>query len=412
MLELKTISIEEIELNPDNPRTSFMDDSLKELSLSIKRDGLIEPIVVRSHGIKYELIVGERRVRAAILVDVPRLPAIIRNDLDDEEVSRLRLIENLARKDLSVFERVNGIKSHMENFNLNIDDVAKSFNKTPATIKSWFRLAENTSPNIKSSDKHVRLLGTQKLMEISKYNFETQERFAELIINNKLTVDQIRRLVLLFGNNPDADINFLIKKVKEQVKTIEVTLPIDEAKKLLKKVKKRRNKEKKAVKKLQKYLRPRKLNKDSSDTKISPPQSTSPIVSQPTLPMISQPNKKEQEAQRVTSIEIPIQLPNLKKIRDTQIAKLVNSEKFTAAETSRLQNLDREFPDMPPNKLIEMVVNEMRPRIMVIEIPPKIYTSLELFSSESKIFPKEGLMLLVEEGLMSHGYQIVGGERD
>ena len=86
-MEFKTISLEDIEFG-DNPRLTFMDDSLEELSASLKRDGLIEPIIVKPNGLKYELIIGERRVRAAIRANIPKLPAIIRDDITDEEASR------------------------------------------------------------------------------------------------------------------------------------------------------------------------------------------------------------------------------------------------------------------------------------------------------------------------------------
>lgn len=381
-MEMRIISIENIDLRADNPRLTFADESLDELSASLKRDGIIEPIVVRPKGLKYELVVGERRVRAAIRANIPKLPAIVREDITDEEASRLRLVENINRKDLDVFEKVAGIRARMKNFGRTIEEVAKELGKKEETVNGWMRLADTTSPKIKIVDNFVRTLGTQKLMEISKYKFETQENLAKKIVEENLTVDQVRRFITLFESNPEAELDTLVRKVKEQVKTIEVTLPVEEAEKVLKRAKEVRKREKKAEKKLKKHLR-----------KKTKPQVTVPAETT-TL----------KGPQLEASVEIPVKLPSIEKLRDTELAKLAEKEMLSADEVKSLRDLDRTNPDLSSKELVEMVKKQKRSQIVVLEVPPKLYSALEAYADSQRVFLKEAVLMILEEGLENHGY--------
>jgi len=385
-MEFKLIPIEDIEFRPDNPRLTFSDESINELASSLKRDGLIEPIVVRPRGLKYELVIGERRVRAAVQANIPKIPALIREDITDEEASRLRLTENINRKDLDVFERVEGIRVHMKKFGQTLDQVSKELDKTPETIRAWFRLAEATSPKIKIVDSYVRKLGTQKLMEISKFDFETQERLAEKIIQGDLSVDQVRRFVTLFEHNPDANLDILMKKVKEQVKTIEVTLPIEEAKEVEKRAEEFRKRATKASRKLEKHLR-KKQKKGTTE-------------------------EKRAFMALTETLEVPVETPPLKKLWDTEIAKEVERRRLSPEEIKHLEKFKPMFPidqirpeesSAKAEELVNMVLKETRPQIVVLEVQPKLYIVVEAFAKSQGIFPKEAVLLLVEEGLERQG---------
>jgi len=386
-MEFRLIPLEDIEFRADNPRLTFSDESINELVSSLKRDGLIEPVVVRPRGLKYELVVGERRVRAAVQANIPKIPAIIRDDMTDEEASRLRLTENINRKDLDVFERVEGIKAHIRKFGRTIEQVSKELDKTPDTIRSWFRLAQATSPKIKVADSFVRKLGTQKLMEISKYDFETQERLAEKIIQEDLSVDQVRRFVTLFEHNPDADLGILTKKVKEQVKTIEVTLPIQEAKEVEKRAEEFRKRATRATRKLEKHLR-KKQKKDKAE-------------------------EKRAFSALTETVNVPLETPPLKRLWDTELAKEVERRKLSPEEIKLLERFKPMFPadQMRPEEsgakaeeLVTMVLKETRPQIVVLEVAPKLYKAVDAFASAQGVFPKEAVLTLVEEGLERHGF--------
>ena len=245
-IDFKQVSIEDLEFMSGNPRREIYDNALRSLSKSLSRDGLIEPIVVRPKGKKFEIIAGERRVRAAIIGNITKLPAIIRENITEEDASRLRLLENMKRKDLNLVEKVDGIKAHVEKYNLSLDQVAEEFGLKSTTIKKWFNDVEHLSPSIKGDIGFLRKLSPDALALIGKYNFETQEKLARAIVDHKLTDWTARRFTDMFDSNPEADIDILAEKSKRQVKTIAVTLPVAEAEKVQKMAKKIREKERKA----------------------------------------------------------------------------------------------------------------------------------------------------------------------
>ena len=379
-MKSKVIPLEEIEFQPDNPRLTFTDESMVELVASLKKDGLIQPIVVRPKGEKYELVIGERRVRAAVRANIPKIPAIIREDITDEEASRLRLIENINRKDLNVFEKVNGIKAHMEKFGFSLEQIAQMLQKKKETIKYWFHIAETTSPKIKVADRFVRKVGIMNLRLLAKYNDETQENFARKIFENELSQEQVKRFLKLFDSNPDADLNVVVRKAKEQMKTIEVTLPAEEAEKVLKKAEAVRRKEKKAKKKLEKHLR--------------------------------KPRKKKAKVEKKT-VEVPYETPSIKKLWETALAKEVQRAGLTAKEVELLKRFEKQIQiaQMRPeefsakaHELVEMVIKETRPQILVLEVPPRLYKAIESFANSERIFVKDAVLALVEECLERRGF--------
>ena len=101
------IPIEKIKPNPYQPRETFDEESLEELSASIKEHGVLQPVIVRPSGEGYVLVVGERRLRACSMAGLATVPALVR-DLTPGESAELSLIENLQRKDLTVVEEING----------------------------------------------------------------------------------------------------------------------------------------------------------------------------------------------------------------------------------------------------------------------------------------------------------------
>ncbi len=100
---IANIAVGDIHPNPDQPRRHFADEALEELAASIKRHGIIQPIVVRPHGGSYQIVAGERRWRAAQRAQIHEIPAIIRS-FDDAETLEIALIENIQRQDLNPIE--------------------------------------------------------------------------------------------------------------------------------------------------------------------------------------------------------------------------------------------------------------------------------------------------------------------
>jgi ParB family chromosome partitioning protein len=136
---VKELYIGLIRPNPFQPRKHFDSFQLEELAKSIRSYGVIQPIIVRKCGNYYELIAGERRLRASQNIGKKTIPAIIRN-ISDRDIAEIALIENLQREDLNYFEEAEGYKRLMEEFKLTQEEVAQRVGKSQSTIANKLRL--------------------------------------------------------------------------------------------------------------------------------------------------------------------------------------------------------------------------------------------------------------------------------
>jgi ParB family chromosome partitioning protein len=128
---IRMISIERIEPNPHQPRSEMGD--LQELMNSIREKGILEPILVRPKGDKYEIIAGERRYQAARRLKLTEMPCI-EKDVDDREAMELSLIENLQRKDLDAFEEADGLRALMDIYGYTHEKISEKIGKARSTI--------------------------------------------------------------------------------------------------------------------------------------------------------------------------------------------------------------------------------------------------------------------------------------
>ena len=134
----RLIPVEEIDPNPNQPRQSIGD--LTELTASIREKGLLEPILVRPLGGRYQIIAGERRYRAAVEVGVDELPCIVR-ECDDAEGLELALVENLQRKDLNPFEEADGLRTLAERYGYTHETMAERLGKSRSSITETLSIA-------------------------------------------------------------------------------------------------------------------------------------------------------------------------------------------------------------------------------------------------------------------------------
>ena len=137
--QITEIPIELVKPNPYQPREVFDEKSLEELCASIKEHGVLQPVIVRQIGEEFELVVGERRLRACRMAGFATVPAIVR-DLTCGESAELSLIENLQRKDLTVVEEINGYERLIKEFGLTQQELAKRVGKGQSTIANKLRL--------------------------------------------------------------------------------------------------------------------------------------------------------------------------------------------------------------------------------------------------------------------------------
>jgi ParB family chromosome partitioning protein len=134
------IEVAHIDANPYQPRKDFAPEALEELKESIKKDGLLQPIVVRPKGEKYEIIVGERRLRAAKMAGLTRIPAMILPELPDQQLLEMALVENLQREDLNPIEVAEGLNELIIQFKLTQEQAAEKIGKQRATVANLLRL--------------------------------------------------------------------------------------------------------------------------------------------------------------------------------------------------------------------------------------------------------------------------------
>ena len=185
---------EDIYPNPNQPRRRFDFDELEGLAQSIRQNGIIQPIAVRTNGQgKYELISGERRLRASRLVGITRVPCIMM-EADDEKSALFALIENVQRCDLEFFEEACAIEKLLTDYGMSREDICKKLGKAPTTISNKLRLLripeeirhKITQENL--TERHARAL-------LRLTTFNQMERAISIIAEKRLTVAESEKLV-------------------------------------------------------------------------------------------------------------------------------------------------------------------------------------------------------------------------
>lgn len=192
------IPVQNIRPNPHQPRKEFRQDSLEELAGSIKKHGLIQPITVRYIGEKrFELISGERRLRATKLAGRDEIPAYIR-EVDDEEVISFALIENIQREDLNPIEVAMGYKRLVDELDYTQSEVAEKVGKNRTTVTNMLRLL--TLPAFIQAglrDEKISMGHARALISIE--DPEDQERIYKKAVKNDYSVRQIEKAVRSLG---------------------------------------------------------------------------------------------------------------------------------------------------------------------------------------------------------------------
>lgn len=190
--EIVELDLNELMPNPYQPRKVFDEDALKELASSIKEHGVFQPIIVKKSVKGYNIIAGERRVKASKLAGLTKIPAIIK-DFTDDEMMQVALLENLQREDLSAIEEAKAYKSIIETMRLTQDELAKKLGKSRSHITNMLgllRLPLNVQDMVlygKLSMGHARVLSKLE-------NHEQIEELANKVVNENLSVRDLEEL--------------------------------------------------------------------------------------------------------------------------------------------------------------------------------------------------------------------------
>lgn len=191
--QIRLVPIDLIRPGSTQARRHFDPSTLEELARSIGESGVVQPIVLRTRVWGYELLAGERRWRAAQMTGLHDIPAVIRDDLTDDEAFVVGLIENLQRESLSPIETAAGLKRLGETFQLTHDQIGERIGKSREYVSNYFRLL-NLEEKVAAlvNEGHI-LLGHAKVL--AGLPARDQIRFADEIVRHKLTVRQLERRV-------------------------------------------------------------------------------------------------------------------------------------------------------------------------------------------------------------------------
>ena len=198
--QVADVPIEWVKPNPDQPRTNFKQEEIKELALSIEQNGLLQPILVRTMGANsYQIIAGERRWQACKLIGAKTVPIRIK-DVDDDKALELALIENVQRCDLNPIEEAYGYKRLMDRKNLTQSEVAQAMSKGRSTVANALRLldlpeaAQQMLFEEKITAGHARAI-------LSIPNKEGRQKLADRLVEEKLTVRDAEMLARLLSGS-------------------------------------------------------------------------------------------------------------------------------------------------------------------------------------------------------------------
>ena len=187
------LAVSEIDNNPYQPRRYFDEKQLAALSQSLKQHDLIQPIVVRPKGTRYELISGERRLRAAIMAGWKTISAQVR-EASDRETAELAIIENLQRKDLNALEKADSFKRYLDEHNCSHSELAQRLSVDRSTVANLIRLLELPDPVKQSLANNLITAGHARAL-LPLVTAAEQIKLCEKIVRKGLSVRAVEQIV-------------------------------------------------------------------------------------------------------------------------------------------------------------------------------------------------------------------------
>ena len=231
----KMVPIEFIKPGPWQPRKFFDKEELESLSNSIKKQGIIQPVIIKPNDTiinEYFIIAGERRWRACQLANIHKIPAIIRDDINDEKIAELSLVENIQRSELNPIEEAEGYQSLLSSYNYTQEDISKAVGKSRSYIGNIIRLL---SLSVKAKDLLI-----QKKLTIGQVRpligHKDADIYLDIILKNKLNSRDIEKLIknrnIKFPKNKDKNIDIInLEKELSEITGLGVNIDFDSLKK-------------------------------------------------------------------------------------------------------------------------------------------------------------------------------------
>lgn len=184
-----TVSLYDIDTNPDQPRKTFDPEKLKELASSLKRHGVVQPLLVRKNGLRYTIVAGERRYRAARLAGLKTVPVVL-TEANDDTLMEISLVENIQREDLNPIEEAAALKLLMQHHDLTQEEVSERVGKSRPAIANALRLLTLSKP-VQAMVKDGTLSAGHGKMLAGVADAKLQKELAEKCVQNDWSVRRL-----------------------------------------------------------------------------------------------------------------------------------------------------------------------------------------------------------------------------
>lgn len=222
--DVATLPLSKIKPNPDQPRKNFDQEALEELSDSIKKNGVLQPILVRKKGSNYEIVAGERRYQAAKMAKVKEVPVVVK-DIADEDVFKLALIENLQRSDLDPIEEARGFRQLLEEQDLTQEQLGEALSKSRSAITNSLRLLD-LPEEVQDMMAEGKLTAGHARAILAVPGDDARTKLAYKVVEEHLSVRQTENLAPLFsmGDIPRAPRAATPKSFKRAARQLRMAL--------------------------------------------------------------------------------------------------------------------------------------------------------------------------------------------
>lgn len=217
---IKEVAVEKVHINPDQPRKHFDEEKLEELALSIKQHGVIQPLVVTPAGEGYRIVAGERRYRASKIAKLQKIPVIVRNHQELEELE-IALVENVQRVDLSPLEQAVSIVRLRDQFSLTPTQIAKKLGKAETTISNIVRLLHLPKSAIVALQKGIISEGHGRALLSLKGDAKAQSELEALIQEKGLSVRDAEAWVKSYKKQKEQKSSSENKELKQNLERLE-----------------------------------------------------------------------------------------------------------------------------------------------------------------------------------------------
>lgn len=217
------IDIDLISPNPEQPRTRFTEENLEELAQSIRTNGVVQPIVVRAKGSRYEIVAGERRWRASQRAELRRIPAVVK-EVSDEKMLELALVENIQREELNPIEEAKAYRKLIDTIGLTQEILSERIGKSRSVIATAVRLLRLPRDIQRSIEEGSLSMGHGRAL-LTADDPKIQRTVANLIIDKGLSVREAEKTVKQLAKSPQpVDNKVVIRTVDPNVKAAETRL--------------------------------------------------------------------------------------------------------------------------------------------------------------------------------------------